>query len=61
MAVPKRRVSKTRRDKRRANHFLTRTDGSRCAQCNELKRPHCVCPHCGTYRKRQVLQPKEAM
>ncbi|MBW2056875.1 MAG: 50S ribosomal protein L32 [Deltaproteobacteria bacterium] len=59
MAVPKRRHSKARRDKRRTHQGLSVPSVSLCPQCNEPKLPHRVCRHCGTYRGRQVLEIKE--
>ncbi|MEM7244351.1 MAG: 50S ribosomal protein L32 [Acidobacteriota bacterium] len=55
MATPKRRVSKTRRDKRRAHDALAAPSISRCPSCGEMKRPHRVCEACGSYRGREVL------
>jgi large subunit ribosomal protein L32 len=28
-----------------------------CPQCHSQKLPHAACPTCGTYRRRQVLNP----
>jgi len=28
-----------------------------CPQCHSPKLPHAACPTCGTYRRRQVLNP----
>lgn len=56
MAVPKRRTSKSRRDKRRAHHALSAPAHSTCPQCGEPRIPHRVCAHCGFYRDRTVLQ-----
>ena len=51
MAVPKRRVSKTRRDKRRSSVWKLETPAlSKCTQCGELKMPHRVCGNCGYYK-----------
>ena len=56
MAVPKRRVSKARRDKRRASvDKVARVELSRCPQCNKLKRAHRVCLECGYYNGRLVI------
>ncbi|MCL2508490.1 MAG: 50S ribosomal protein L32 [Oscillospiraceae bacterium] len=56
MAVPKRRVSKARRDKRRSNVWKLDVPAlEKCKQCGELKRPHRVCPDCGYYNGRQVI------
>ena len=54
MAVPKRKTSKSRRDKRRATHTLSLPALVECPQCHQPKRPHHVCPTCGTYRGREV-------
>jgi large subunit ribosomal protein L32 len=54
MAVPKRKTSKSRRDKRRATHSLSIPAVTECPQCHQPKRPHHVCPNCGTYKGREV-------
>ena len=60
MAVPKRKVSKARRDKRRSAVWkLSAPALSRCPNCGELKAPHKVCASCGYYKGVQVLK-KEA-
>ncbi len=60
MAVPKRKVSKARRDKRRSNVWkLEAPNLVVCPHCKELKRPHRVCGYCGYYNGRQVVK-KEA-
>ena len=60
MAVPKRKHSKARRDKRRSNVWkLTAPEIAKCPQCNGYKRPHRLCPECGYYNGRQVVS-KEA-
>jgi large subunit ribosomal protein L32 len=28
-----------------------------CPQCHSPKLPHAACPTCGTYRRRQVIEP----
>ncbi|RMG65350.1 MAG: 50S ribosomal protein L32 [Bacteroidetes bacterium] len=60
MAVPKRKTSKSRRDKRRANKSLSVGSFAECPQCNELRLPHRVCPSCGYYNGRAVLEVEEA-
>ena len=60
MAVPKKKTSQARRDRRRANH--DRMDApavSACRECGSPTRPHVACPTCGTYRGRQVIEIKE--
>ena len=54
MAVPKRKQSKSRRDKRRATHKISAPSLVACPQCHQPKLPHRVCPTCGTYRGREV-------
>jgi len=54
MAVPKRKVSPSRRNMRRSHHALSRPDYAECANCGELKRPHHVCTKCGYYDGREV-------
>ena len=60
MAVPKKKTSKARRDRRRANHDRMAAPAvSACTDCGAPKRPHQVCPTCGTYRGRQVIEIEE--
>ena len=59
MANPKRRHSQARRDKKRAHHALPRVGVSVCPNCHESKLPHRVCPHCGQYKGREVIEPPE--
>lgn len=56
MAVPKRRTSKSRRNKRRTHQKVTAPNLTTCAKCGEAKLPHHVCPNCGTYRGRRFLE-----
>ncbi|HWR40859.1 MAG TPA: 50S ribosomal protein L32 [Patescibacteria group bacterium] len=56
MAVPKRKMSKARRDKRRANWKLTVPNLVDCPQCHEKKMPHRVCPECGFYNGVEVMK-----
>jgi large subunit ribosomal protein L32 len=60
MAVPKRRTSSSKRDRRRAHDALTAPHSIACPQCGERTLLHRVCSHCGTYRGRQLVQPKDA-
>lgn len=55
MAVPKRKTSKARRDKRRAQHKIASPVVATCSVCSAPKLPHRVCPSCGTYRGRRYL------
>ncbi len=61
MAVPKRKVSRARRDKRRSQVWkLSAPALTRCRQCGELKLSHRVCPNCGYYNGKSVVAVKEA-
>ena len=59
MAVPKRKMSKARRDRRRANWKLSFPVMVECLQCHELKMPHRVCTECGYYDGKQVIAVAE--
>jgi large subunit ribosomal protein L32 len=59
MPNPKHKHSKTRRDKRRTHDALSAPALSRCPQCQESRMPHRICPHCGFYGGRQVIETKE--
>ena len=56
MAVPKRKMSKCRRDGRRANWKLTAPSLVECPQCHEAKLPHHVCSECGYYDGKEVVK-----
>ncbi len=61
MAVPKRKVSKARRDKTRSQVWkLSAPAFSRCTNCGELKVPHQVCGSCGYYKGKEVIAHSEA-
>lgn len=60
MAVPKRKVSRARRDKRRSSVWKLDVPGLvKCPQCGELILPHRVCGSCGYYKGKEVVK-KEA-
>ena len=60
MAVPKRRVSSTRRDKRRSSVWkMDAPELTKCPKCGEYTRPHRMCKACGYYNGRQVVAVKE--
>ncbi len=53
---PKNKISKARRDKRRANWKMSVPSLSVCPTCGELVMPHRVCKNCGTYNKRTIVE-----
>ena len=61
MAVPKNKVSKQRRNKRRSSHWKLAMPGLvTCSQCGATKLPHRVCKACGSYNGRQVISVSDA-
>ena len=59
-AVPKKRISKARRDRRRAHDAINTFHLVECSDCGKMKRSHHVCLECGKYNGRQVLPVAEA-
>ena len=61
MAIaPKRKISKQRRNKRRASvSKLAMPAIVKCPRCGEYVRMHSVCDNCGHYKGREVIA-KEA-
>jgi large subunit ribosomal protein L32 len=59
-ALPKRRISRVRRDKRRAHYLrLKMPHMIPCPQCHTLRLAHHVCSNCGTYNGEQVIVQEE--
>ncbi len=61
MAVPKKKVSKARRDKRRSNNSKLSLPGMvKCSNpaCNEFVKNGCVCKACGFYKGKKVMEVK---
>ncbi|MFZ0611907.1 MAG: 50S ribosomal protein L32 [Desulfobacterales bacterium] len=59
MALPKRKVSKSMRDKRRTHQKAVAPNVSTCPECGEAALPHHVCPSCGSYKGRTVVETEE--
>lgn len=59
MGVPKKRTSKQKRDQRRANWKVSPPNVTRCASCAAPVLSHRICPSCGTYKGKQVVQVAE--
>jgi large subunit ribosomal protein L32 len=55
MAVPKKKMSKSRRGNRRSHDKLTFPSFGECPQCHENKKPHHICMHCGYYKGREIM------
>jgi large subunit ribosomal protein L32 len=58
LALPKRKISKSRRNNRRAHWKMIAPNISRCPQCHEYRLPHHACPSCGSYSGRAAVQVK---
>ena len=54
MAVPFRKISKTRRDMRRTHYKITANGLVECSNCGAKIRPHRACPKCWTYTPRRA-------
>jgi len=59
MAVPKSKITKSRRGQRRSHDKLANPAYVEDQDTGELKRPHHIDLKTGIYRGRQVLEPKE--
>ena len=55
MAVPRKKVSKSKRNMRRSHHRLRRVNAIECSNCGEFKLPHHICQACGYYNGREVV------
>ncbi len=60
MAVPKSKITRSKRNMRRAHHALVASAHNECPNCGELKRPHHVCAACGYYDSREVVEIESA-
>jgi len=56
---PKRKHSKGKRDRRRSHDALSARNLVQCSNCGELRLPHRVCPNCGHYQGREVIELKK--
>ncbi|MEZ5322534.1 MAG: 50S ribosomal protein L32 [Microthrixaceae bacterium] len=57
MAVPKKKMSKSKTRHRRASAWkLELPSRSVCPRCGQTKLPHVVCNNCGWYHGRQAIE-----
>lgn len=57
MAVPKYKTSKARSRSRRSTNMKMKSPGLiECTTCGNKVLPHRVCPKCGHYRGKQILE-----
>ena len=59
MAVQQNKVSKSRRNNRRAHDALLAGNPNECPNCGELKRPHHICASCGFYGDKEIISMTE--
>ena len=60
MAVPFRKISKTRGRMRRTHYKINANGLVKCSNCGEMIRPHRVCDKCGFYKGENRLEKKAA-
>lgn len=57
MAVPQRRQSKSRKNKRRSEwRKIAGPNLVECPQCHEKRLSHAMCPSCGFYKGKAVSE-----
>jgi large subunit ribosomal protein L32 len=56
---PKQKSSSSRRDRRRSQDALEEINLVACSNCGEMRLPHHVCPNCGHYKGREVIEVKK--
>lgn len=59
-AVPFRKVSKARKRMRRSHNAMDLPGTTKCPECGEVIKPHRVCPKCGSYKGKKVVEKEEA-
>ena len=59
MAVPFRKVSKTRKRMRRSHNALEVVGTTTCPNCGATIKPHRVWKKCGSYKGTQVIEEKK--
>ncbi len=57
-ALPKRKITKSRKGKRRNHHGIAAPALIDCPQCHSPQRPHHACPTCGNYNGREAVEVK---
>ena len=61
MAHPKRKISKTRRDKRRTHYKAVAANVASCPNCGAPIQQHRVCGECGFYRGKEAISQELAV
>ncbi len=58
-ALPKRKISKSRKNRRRAHDFLKTPALTTCPKCKKSRRPHFLCSYCGHYGEKPTIKKAE--
>lgn len=58
-AVPKHKVSKTRKRLRRSHNAIDAPTVVKCEKCGETIKPHRVCKKCGSYKGKTIIEKQE--
>lgn len=61
MAVPRKKHTKSHRNNRRMNIFITPPSLNKCSKCGKLVLPHTVCWNCGYYKGFEVINVLEKL
>ncbi|KJS30562.1 MAG: 50S ribosomal protein L32 [Desulfatitalea sp. BRH_c12] len=56
MGLPKHKISKSRRDKRRTHQKVDVPNIVNCPECGEAIQPHHACSSCGAYKGRTAVE-----
>ncbi len=58
MAVPRNRVSNSKKNMRRSHHAKKPTSAGTCSNCGKSALSHRVCQSCGYYGKKEIVAKK---
>jgi large subunit ribosomal protein L32 len=56
MAVPRNRLSNSRKNTKRSHHAKKPIQMAKCRNCGSACLPHVICANCGAYGKRMVIE-----
>jgi large subunit ribosomal protein L32 len=57
--LPKKKHSSGKRNRRRSHDALEAQNLVQCPNCGEMRLPHRVCPSCGHYQGREIIEMKK--
>lgn len=59
MAMPKSKISRSRRGMRRSHDALKTPGVHKCKNCGGLHKPHHICQSCGYYNGKEVVTAEQ--